>query len=78
MRPVWKRKRYQEEGGAGRRPAAPGGRFGPTLATVVAHKVCEGVKKNRAAENYGSDMEPSGKELKSPRRYSALAGEEAG
>ena len=68
----------QEEGAAGPKARRAGGRFGPTLATVVGHKVCEGVKKKRAAKNYGSDIEPLGKELKSPRRYSALAGEEAG
>jgi hypothetical protein len=28
-----------------------GERFGPTLAAVVWHKVCKGVKKERAAEN---------------------------
>jgi len=40
-------RRVREEYGG-----AVGGRFGQTLAAVVRHKVCKGVKKERAAKNY--------------------------
>jgi len=40
-------RRVREEYGE-----AVGGRFGQTLAAVVRHKVCKGVKKERAAKNY--------------------------
>jgi hypothetical protein len=39
---------------------------------VVRHKVCKGKRKERAAENSSSDIKPLDKELKSPRRTTAV------
>jgi hypothetical protein len=44
--------------GAGRVRRGVGGPFEPTLAAVVRHKVCKGAKKERAAKNSRSDIEP--------------------